>query len=129
MNLYQSPNVLELAILLCEDSTIEQSFSLAVDDTGEVLLEKGIPTRNNAVTRFKFYIHDMKIKFNFGALTTFNLSCLGELYKNILFCWENNIEGIIDYDIIGNGQLTYFWNKMFRNHKLVPGALIFISPN
>jgi hypothetical protein len=129
MNLYQSPNILELAMLLTQQATSEQGYALTVDDTGEVLVEHGLPTSGNALTRFKFYIHDFKVKFDFGNIITFNLTFLSELYKNIIFCWENNIEGIIDYDKIDDGHLTYFWNKMFRNHKLVPGALVFTSPN
>lgn len=115
MNLFYTPTLTELSELIAQTSNYDNDYDIIVDNDGQVLLEPDKEVKPTLFKKFKFYIKGLHGKGQIGNTAAKNLRYLNQLYKNLLFCWENNIKGEINYDDITNRQLTDYWSEVYKD--------------
>lgn len=124
MNLFNNPSISALSTLINKNQNL-YSYSVVVDHDGEVIL-KASNESSEVLDQYKFYFSGIqKIKFA-GINDERDLKFINQLYKNLMFCWENDLNGFIDYNIITNIQFNMYWLEM-KKVSSAP-ALINTSP-
>jgi hypothetical protein len=111
MNLFYQPTLSQLSRLIAANANYHQRYDLIIDHDGEVLLEV---SSLKPLNRYKFYIRGLTGKEQIGILASRNLRYINQLYKNLVYCWENKITGAIDYEEISLKQTLHFWLEMNR---------------
>jgi hypothetical protein len=122
MNLFNNPTLSELSQLISLNSNYYSSYDLIVDHDGEVILEPSSAKSPEQLKKYKFYIRGLQGKANIGIIAARNLRFLNQLYKNLLFCWENEVDGKIDFDMVSNIQTINLWleiNKISHSSALL----------
>jgi hypothetical protein len=112
MNLLNHPSLCELSALIGKCDNSKNYFHLIVDHNGEVLIECSSKKIKELLPKYKFHIHGLHGKAYLGINAANNLRYLNQLYKNLLYCWEKNMAGAIDYDKISNIQTDNYWLKI-----------------
>jgi hypothetical protein len=102
MNLFNSPLLSELSTLIGQCENSRNSFNLIVDHDGEVLIENNSKKVQNLLPRYKFYFPKLRGKSFLGMRAAYNVNYINQLYKNLLYCWEQNLSGAIDFNKISN---------------------------
>jgi len=112
MNLFHSPSLSELSALIGECNNYKNYFHLVVEHDGEVLLKRNSKKIKVLLPKFKFHISGLHGSAYVGTHAANNLTYLNQLYKNLLYCWENEVTGSVDYDKISNIQNINHWLEM-----------------
>ena len=112
MNLYYTPTISELSELIAQNSNYDNDYDVIVDHDGQVLIEPDSKVNRSLFKRLRFYIKGLHGKGQIGDTAAQNLRYLNQLYKNLLFCWENNVQGPIDYNEITYNQILNFWTEV-----------------
>src|SRR5688572_7912718 len=102
MNLFYNPSLSELNNLLELDNQRTQfhNYQVVVDHDGEVVIYHNLNLPKTRLSRFKFYFNGLNHAAGTGYHDIKNLKFLNQLYKNLLFCWEREIKGEVNYSEI-----------------------------
>src|SRR6187549_2594955 len=102
MNLFYNPTLSELNNLLeqVNQKAVFEKYQVVVDHDGEVVIYYNINLPKSRLSRFKFYFNGLNHTAGTGYHDIINLKFLNQLYKNLLFCWEREIKGEVDYNEI-----------------------------
>jgi inorganic pyrophosphatase/exopolyphosphatase len=109
MNLFNNPSLTELSALVARNADYFKSYNVIVDFDGEVLIEPSSSKTVLLLNKYKFYFRGLKGKGNIGIIAARNLRYLNQLYKNLLYCWENDLKGVIDHHTITGIQTINHW--------------------
>lgn len=109
MNLFNSPSLTELSALIGQYGNCRNYFHLIVDHDGEVLIECNSKKIREILPKFKFHIRGLRGRAYVGIGAANNLRYLNQLYKNLLYCWEKEMTGTVDYDKISSIQNINHW--------------------
>lgn len=110
MNLLQDPSLLELSCLIARFSNYHENYNLIVDNDGEVLIEPSSPVNSyKTICRYRFYLTGLNGKSQIGILAAKNYRYLNQLYKNLLYCMQNDVHGAIDSNEISSIQTINHW--------------------
>src|ERR1041384_4093998 len=109
MNLFYNPSLNDLSLLVMHCANHFDSYDIIVDHDGEVIAElSSEKTRKNRF-RYKFFFSKLHGKANIGILGAGNLRFLNQLYKNLIFCWENDLTGEVDFNEVSSLQNINVW--------------------
>jgi len=109
MNLFYKPSLSELASLIESNSGKEKNYNVIVDYDGEVLIDADSSISEPVLNRYKFYFKSMNSGNSTKGIGFFKH--LTKLFKNLVFCWEKDLSGKMDYQLISNLQARNFLNK------------------
>jgi hypothetical protein len=109
MNLFYSHSLTQLSTLIGKCTNSRNYYYLLVEHDGEVTIECSSKELKERLHKYKFYISGLHGKFYTGANAANNLLYLNQLYKNLLYCWENYLSGPINYSKISSIQLINYW--------------------
>jgi hypothetical protein len=105
MNLFYSPSLSQLSALIAQHHDYSSYYDVLVEHDGEVLIELNSARKNHLLPKYKFYFRDFLYgKSCLGAEAAKNLQYLNQLYKNLVYCWENDLSGSINFNEITNIQ-------------------------
>src|SRR5687768_12566865 len=105
MNLFYSPSLSQLSALIagCHDHL--NYYDILIEHDGEVLIEQSSAGKSHLLPKYRFYFKDFLYgKSCLGTEAAKNLQYLNQLYKNLLYCWENDLSGSINFNEITNIQ-------------------------
>jgi len=101
MNLFHTPYLSQLSILIGSCSNYSGYYDIIIDHDGEVLIELSSKKKSHLLPKYKFYFkHFLHGRNYVGAHASQNLKFLNQLYKNLMYCWENELSGSINYNEI-----------------------------
>ena len=103
MNLFHKPSLAELASLIESKTHEADQYNVIVDFDGEVLIDSDATVGEPVLNRYKFYFKSMNPKQHPGESIGF-IKFLTRLFKNLMFCWEKDLSGKMDYQLISNLQ-------------------------
>jgi hypothetical protein len=109
MNLFNNPSLTELSVLIARNANYFKIYDIIVDHDGEVLIEPSNSISKKILNKYKFYFTGLHGKANIGIIAAKSLRYLNQLYKNLVYCWENDMTGAIDYDKISSMQHIKSW--------------------
>ena len=109
MNLFHKPSLAELASLIESKTQEADQYNVIVDYDGEVLIDSDASVGEPVLNRYKFYFTSMNSGKITGESIVF-IKYLARLFKNLVFCWEKDLSGKMDYHLISNLQ-----NRTFKN--------------
>jgi len=118
MNLFYKPSISQLAQLIERSTKNSSAYHIIVDHDGEVLIDSNANLAQSALSKFKFYFADIHQNTFNGSLNDKYLIFLNQLYKNLVFCWEKEIHGEVDYYIISKIQ-----NRSLRDEILADESM------
>src|SRR5262249_49100435 len=76
-------------------------FDIIVEHDGEVLLQPSTGRKIELLHKYRFYFKDFLYgKSCLGMEASRNLQFLNQLYKNLMYCWESNLMGPVNFDEI-----------------------------
>lgn len=105
MNLFYHPTLSELSKIIDNHCNWKSLSTLIVDHDGEVIIEPYIHANRADLARFRFYFKGYMWNKSYRSDEPIeNLKFLNQLFKNLLYCWENNMRGCIDYNEITRVQ-------------------------
>jgi hypothetical protein len=105
MNLFYSPSLSQLSTLIAGCNDFSNYYNVVVEHDGEVLIERSTSGKNRLLPKYKFYFRDFLYGQNclgYGAAK--NLQFLNQMYKNLVYCWENNLSGSVNFNEITDIQ-------------------------
>ena len=103
MNLSNQPSLTKLSLVLAQCEHSGGELCLLVNDDGEVTsIASTVSNIGEITSRNKFHIVGLRRSDFSGNKSVNYLKYLNQLYKSLTFCWENNLTGALDYDIISN---------------------------
>ncbi len=109
MNLFYKPSLSELAALIEQTTMKSSNYNVIVDYDGEVLIDSRANLSHDVLGRFKFYFSGMSESNQLGMRTDKYLKFLNQLFKSLMFCWEKDINGRVNYD-----QISKIQNKLYH---------------
>lgn len=109
MNLFNNPSLTELSHLISSIASYHDHYHVMVDYDGEVLIAPSFSPAAVPLHKYKFYLTGLTGKANIGIIAARNFRYLNQLYKNLLYCWENALKGSIDFEEITNVQTINYW--------------------
>jgi len=112
MNLFYKSSLSELATLIEQTTIDSNNYNIIVDYDGEVIIETNTRHSNAALDKFKFYFDGMTESIQFGHRTDKYLKYLNQLFKNLVFCWEQDINGKVDFHLISKIQNRIFHKEI-----------------
>jgi hypothetical protein len=121
MNLFYNPTLTDLSMLIACYANYHDHYDIIVDHDGEVFIKPSAEAGTRNLSRFKFYFEKLHGKAYIGILAAKNLRYLNQLYKNLLYCWSNDLKGSIDYEEISSLQTLNNW--LTSNHILTDRAI------
>ena len=107
MNLFHKPSLSELASLIESNTKQAENYNVIVDYDGEVLIDSDSNVGEPVLNRYKFYFTSMNTGKVTGESIGF-IKYLARLFKNLVFCWEKDLSGKMDYQLISNLQNRSF---------------------
>ena len=116
MNLLYNPSLTSLATLIASNANYHDTYHIIAREQGDVIMQ---PASCSAITSFhssRFYFNNLQGKTYIGIMAARDVQYLNQLYKNLFYCWDNNLRGALDYTEISNLQLMSSWleqNKIF----------------
>jgi hypothetical protein len=127
MNLFYNPSLTGVCRLIASPANYHDKYDIIIDHDGEVIIEPSSGKTTRTLGRYKFYFRGLQGKASIGILASKNLRYINQLYKNLMYCWENDLKGVIDYNEITNIQTINYWLeinsiKSSDSRPFVPGA-------
>ncbi len=120
MNLANNPSLSDLSLLITGNATYFDTYDIIVDHDSEILIQPSAISTAVMLSKYKFYFKNFSGKEQIGILAAKNLRYLNQLYKNLLFCWENNLKGKVNYEQISLLYTLDLWlqsNQINYNDK------------
>lgn len=115
MNLFYSPSLSQLSTIIAKSNDYTNYHHVLVEHDGEVLIELSSERKNRVLPKYRFYFKDFLYgRSCLGSDAAKNLQFLNQLYKNLLYCWENNLSGSVNFNEITNIQ-DYNYRVMINN--------------
>src|SRR5690242_11660201 len=115
MNLFYSPSLSQLSTLIAGFQDYMNYYDVLVEHDGEVLIELNSARKSHLLHKYKFYFKDFLYgKSCLGKDAAKNLQYLNQLYKNLVYCWENDLVGSINFNEITNIQ-NYNYKVMIKD--------------
>ncbi len=112
MNLFYDPSITALNSLIEQNSTYRNAYALIVDHDGEVLVEPFTAASRLHLNKYRFYFKGFLWSRSCrGDSTVEKLQYLNQLYKNLMYCWENDYRGSVVFDEITRLQQQHFWTE------------------
>ena len=122
MNLFHKPSLAELASLIESNAQQSDQYNVIVDFDGEVLVDADSAIDEPVLNRYKFYFKSLNPKLHSDENIGF-IKYLTRLFKNLVFCWEKDLSGKMDYQLISNLQSRSIFNKKwFDDHETLNAA-------
>ena len=118
MNLFYKPSLSELASLIEQSTHDSDNYNVIVDYDGEVLIDSDANLSKKVLDRYKFYFPKLRESYTKGMQSMSYLKYLNQLFKNLVFCWEKEICGNVDYQLISNLQNRIIKKDAKENHDL-----------
>lgn len=116
MNLSKYPTIAKLRTLLSQRQHFRNNFHFIIDFDGEVILiESEVKKLNDLLDiseimpKYKFHISGLSGRTYSGINSVNNLKYLNQLFKNLIYCWVNNLTGAIEFDDISGKQNINQW--------------------
>jgi hypothetical protein len=122
MNLFYKPSLSELASLIEQSTKDSENYNVIVDYDGEVLIDSEANLSKKVLDRYKFYFPKLRESFSRGKHSISYLKYLSQLFKNLVFCWDKEISGNVDYQLISNIQ-----SRMFNRGSKEMNEVFFIN--
>lgn len=109
MNLFYSPSLSQLSALIGNNHDHFSYYDIIVEHDGEVLLEQSTGQKIELLHKYRFYFKDFLYgKSCLGIEAARNLQFLNQLYKNLMYCWENGLMGSVNfYEITRIQEFNY----------------------
>ncbi len=104
MNLFYKPSLSELASLIEQNTRNFENYNVIVDFDGEVIIDSDSNLSLSVLGRYKFYFSLMSECYSVGEETIIYFKYLNQLFKNLVFCWDKDLSGKVDYQLISNVQ-------------------------
>ena len=105
MNLFYSPSLSQLSTLIAGCHDYLNYYHIVIEHDGEVLIEQSSARKGHLLPKYKFYFEDFLYgKSCVGSEAAKNLQYLNQLYKNLVYCWENDLAGSVNFNEITNIQ-------------------------
>jgi hypothetical protein len=105
MNLFYNPSLSQLSALIARCNDFFNYYHLVVEHDGEVLIELNSKSKNHLLPKYRFYFKDFLYGKNcVGFEAARNLQYLNQVYKNLMYCWENEWSGSINFNEITDIQ-------------------------
>ena len=111
MNLFYKPSLSELANLIDQNTLTSPQYHVIVDFDGEVLIDHQASLSPAALSKYKFHF-TMSGKNLFGQTDRY-LNYLNQQFKNLVFCWEKNITGRVNYEEVSKIQ-----NRLYQKETM-----------
>lgn len=109
MNLFYSPSLSQLSALIAGCNDYHDYYNLVIEHDGEVLIEPSSARKSHLLPKYKFYFKDFLYgKSCLGTEAAKNLQYLNQLYKNLVYCWENDLSGSLNFNEITNIQNYHY---------------------
>ena len=126
MNLFHTPTLTELSKLLRNFGTYKNYFHIMVEYDGEVLIERNSEKTKIQLSKYKFHIDGLRGEACVGDEGSNNLEFLGQLYKILIYCWERELTGAIDFNKISYLLNVNYWLEMnsIAHHEEIENSLI-----
>jgi len=118
MNLFYKPAISQLALLIEKSTQNSPRYHILVDYDGEVLIDSNANLTSEALLKFKFYFVNMNQGSMNGYLNDRYLIFLNQLYKNLIFCWEKDICGEVDFYVITQVRKRVLNSEINEQHEL-----------
>ena len=112
MNLLYNPSLSELSEIIARQVNYHQKYDVIVDNDGEVLIELSSYNHASMLNKYKFYFKGLEGKANIGLVAARNFRYLIQLYKSLVYCWENHLRGAVKYDQIASILTINNWLEM-----------------
>jgi hypothetical protein len=101
MNLFYNPSLSQLSTLIAGCNDYLNYYDVLVEHDGEVLIELSSSRKSNLLPKYRFYFKDFLYGQScLGKGASQNLQYLNQLYKNLVYCWENELAGSINFNEI-----------------------------
>jgi hypothetical protein len=101
MNLFYSPSLSQLSTLIAGCHDYLNYYDVLIEHDGEVLIELSASRKSHLLHKYKFYFKDFLYgKSCLGKGAAQNLQYLNQLYKNLVYCWESDLSGSINFNEI-----------------------------
>ena len=126
MNLTNNPSLSDLSRLIAFYPNYHDNYDLIVDHDSEVFIQPSTKGTARGLKKYKFYFSGLTGKEQIGIIAARNLRYINQLYKNLVYCWENNLKGKIDYDEITNMKRLNDWLEI-NNISTIPGDTVLPS--
>jgi hypothetical protein len=104
MNLFYNPSISEFAALFGQSGNATGNYNIVVDFDGEVLLDREGALTDAKLKKFKFYFKGLHESLHAGYRSARKLKLLNQIYKNLLFCWEQGVSGSVECNEISRIQ-------------------------
>lgn len=131
MNLFQNPTITELSTLIACKADYHYKYDILVDNDGEVLIELTTVRHTARNKKNRFYFRGLHGIEHIGVIASRNLSYMNRLHKNLLYSWENNMKGFVDFEEITSIRTINYWlekNNIPTRKEVIPMTSIFFSP-
>jgi hypothetical protein len=113
MNLNHNPSLEELDALIEKCKNRSDSVNIIVNHEGDVLVKtKSFGAMN--IYKYKFHISGISTKAFVISIESDKLNYVSQVYKDLMYCWENDLKGEIDYNKITVRENVNHWRKV--NH-------------
>ncbi|MEP7264081.1 MAG: hypothetical protein ABI772_06280 [Bacteroidota bacterium] len=127
MNLFYLPSLTSLATLIASNANYYDTYYIIVKEQGEVMMESESCSSVTSFHSSRFYFNNLQGKTYIGIRASRDIKYLNQLYKNLFYCWDNNLRGVLNYTEISNLQIMSSWleqNKIFTlpESKHVPSS-------
>lgn len=110
MNLFYSPSLTQLSTLIAFNNDYNNYYDVIVEHDGEVLLQQSLERKSELLHKYRFYFKDFLYGQScLGREASRNLQFLNQLYKNLVYCWENNLLGSVNFN-----DITRVLNRDYR---------------
>jgi hypothetical protein len=101
MNLFHNPTTAQLQELVAASNDILNYHDILVDHDGEVYIRHSANSSIEMVSKYKFCFRALlRGKHCVGEQAAQNRNYINQLYNDLIYCRDNNMQGQINYDEI-----------------------------
>lgn len=115
MNLFYNPSISELSVLIGQYEDYRVDFNVLVDYDGEVIVRSD-SQKSRDLRKYKFYISDLHTRIYTGT-DPLSLQYLNQLFKNLVYCWEKELHGKMNYKKISRVENLSHWLEIKNSLK------------
>lgn len=128
MNLSQNPCISELSALIARQVNYNNKYDILVDYNGEVLIKPHRAGRKSS-KKYRFYFEGFEGIDKIGIIASRNIRYMNQLYKDLIYCWENQCSGYIDKDEITSIRTIAYWleSNNISSAKTIEHVPVFFS--
>jgi|GEM_PF-3136623 len=114
MNLFDGSDLSELYRLVAGCNDDANFYDLLVGHDGEVRIVSTSRDAKHSMAGCRFYFK--ACLHGNSSPESHNQKFLNQLYKNLLYCWEHDMQGALNQDDIIRWQNYSYWLRNSRSH-------------